>query len=197
MLVYRPNDPQVALALRAGQVGILPADTVYGLMCVATNARAVAQLYALKRREHKPGTVIAASIAQLEDLGVASEQLQYVAHLWPNPLTIVLPVDSQLHYLTQDLDSLAVRVPSDPAVRALLQQTGPLLTSSANHAGHPPANTVAEAHAYFGEHVAFYVDGGDRSGQQSSTVVRPTANGRLEVLRQGTIHIDNHGGIAA
>ncbi|HVU59881.1 MAG TPA: Sua5/YciO/YrdC/YwlC family protein, partial [Candidatus Saccharimonadales bacterium] len=52
---------------RPGTVGVLPSDTVYGIMARAADREAVARLYRLKHREHKPGTVIAATIDQLVD----------------------------------------------------------------------------------------------------------------------------------
>ncbi|NBS69965.1 threonylcarbamoyl-AMP synthase, partial [bacterium] len=81
-----------------------------------------------------------------------------------------------------------VRVVADGMLQMFLQKTGPLLTSSANLPGESPANTLEEARAYFRDAVDFYVDGGDLSGRQSSTLIR-VVNGKVEVLRQGSIRV--------
>ncbi len=187
------SDPQLIDLLLGGRVGVLPTDTIYGLVAAASNQEAVGRLYSLKHREQKPGTLVAASVEQLVALGLDEKTLADVEHLWPNPISIIVPCKAELGYLNLGKGDLAVRIPSQPELRRLLERTGPLLTSSANHPGEPPANDVAEAQAYFGEQVDFYVDGGDLSGRPPSTVARLT-DGRLEVLRQGAITIDGQSG---
>ena len=173
----------------AGAIGVMPTDTVYGVVAQAADRQAVRRLYELKRRERKPGTLIAAGVDQLEQLGLKRRYLAAVEKFWPGPVSVVIPCGPELEYLHQGVLSLAVRIPADAALRKLLEQTGPLLTSSANQPGKPPANTVAEAKAYFGSGVDFYIDGGDRSGSQSSTVIR-IVDDAIEVLRQGAVKID-------
>ncbi|MBX6334276.1 L-threonylcarbamoyladenylate synthase [Candidatus Saccharibacteria bacterium] len=185
------TDPRVVATLAAGGIGVLPTDTIYGIIAPAGDKRAVARLYEIKKREGKPGTVIAASEAQLIELGLDARIVSEVAHLWPNPISIVVPVDPELDYLDLGLKSIAVRIPADQTVRDFLLQVGPLLTSSANHPGQAPSFNVKQAREYFGEEVDFYVDGGERRGL-ASTVVR-YQNGRFETLRQGPIAVDSQG----
>jgi L-threonylcarbamoyladenylate synthase len=178
--------------LKAGGVGVLPTDTVYGVVARAADSAAVRRLYGIKRREHKPGTVVAAGVAQLIELGVDETQLRQVAVWWPAPLSVVCAAGDALDYLHQGVGSLAVRVPADEGLRRVLEQTGPLVTSSANQPGEPPAETVLAAWNYFGDAVDFYVDGGDLAGRPASTLVR-VANGRVEVLRQGAAAVPRLG----
>lgn len=182
------SEEQAAARLFAGGVGVLPTDTIYGIVARAADKQAVAKLYRLKRREHKPGTVIAASVEQLIVLGLDEQTVRAISHLWPNSLSIIIKADPSLSYLDQGLGDLAVRVPKDQRVHDLLARTGPLVTSSANHPGKTPASTVAEAQTYFGDQVDFYVDGGDLSGRPSSTIVRATEEG-LELIREGAVVI--------
>lgn len=187
------TDPRIIAKLADGGVGILPTDTIYGIVASAANRQAVERLYDIKRREGKPGTVIAANQAQLVALGLDAEAVGKVSHLWPNPISIVLPAGPELHYLDLNLGDIAVRVPADEHLRKFLEQTGPLLTSSANHPGEAPSFDVAQAQAYFGDQVDFYVDGGERQGL-ASTVVR-YRDGHFETLRPGPIVIDENGRI--
>lgn len=170
-------------------VGVIPTDTVYGLAARAGDTGAVTRLYRLKQRENKPGTLIAANIDQLVDLGIKRRYLQPVEAYWPGPISVVIPTsDPALEYLHQGKGSLAVRIPDDKELCGLLTHTGPLLTSSANQPGEPPANTIAEAKTYFGDTVNFYGDGGDLSARQPSTIIR-IVDDAIEVLRQGAIEI--------
>jgi L-threonylcarbamoyladenylate synthase len=190
------NDPKVVKLLRSGAVGVLPSDTVYGLMAVAANEQAVQRVYRLKQRKDRPGTVVAAAnVAQLADLGLKERYLKAVQNYWPGAISVLIP-HSEPSYLTDpDSKAVAVRIPDYPEFKKLLEQTGALQTSSANLTGQPVANTVAEAQAVFGDQVDFYVDGGDLSGKPPSTVIR-IVDDAIEVLREGAVKIDENGRIS-
>lgn len=180
-----------ALQLVAGKIGVIPTDTTYGLACQATDITAVERLYALKDRQTKPGTVIAADIDQLVDLGIKARYLKPVAHYWPNPISIVIP-NHELTYLHLGVGSIALRIPKSTELRNLLKQTGALLTTSANHPGQTPASTIDEAKSYFGDTVDFYVDGGDLSDRKPSTIIR-IVDDAVEVLRSGAVKVKENG----
>jgi L-threonylcarbamoyladenylate synthase len=184
------NDPRLPALLKQGAVGVAPTDTIYGLVADANNPEASGRLYQLKHRERKPGTVIAATASQLIDLGVAPELINSVAHMWPNPLSVELPVGGNLEHIHQGTGHGAFRVVANDAVRELLEQTGPLLTSSANHPGMPAAMNIPAAQEYFGDEVDFYVDAGDLGDRPPSTVIR-LENGQLVIIRQGAVKIDS------
>lgn len=187
------EDPKTAELLLNGCVGVLPTDTVYGLVCRAGDEAAVARLYALKKREAKPGTLIAADIGQLANLGIKARYLKPVTHYWPNPISIIIPT-AGLEYIHQGVGSLAVRIPADQPLQTLLARTGPLLTSSANQPGEPEPADIAGAKEYFGDSIDFYVDGGDMSGRKPSTLIR-IVDDAVEVLRQGAVTVNENGEI--
>ncbi len=178
------DDPAIIAHIRNGAVGVLPTDTVYGLVASATNPAAVKRLYALKHRERKPGTTIAATVQQLANLGLPSADLAQATPLWPAAISVIFTLGHQFEYLHQGVGSAPFRVVSDPKMRELLEMTGPLLTSSANLPGEPEPPTIQEAQAYFDDQVDFYVDGGNLAGRPASTIVRFGDSG-IEVLRQG------------
>ncbi len=175
--------------LIAGKIGIIPTDTTYGVVACAANEAAVARLYALKGRSDKPGTLIAANIDQLVKLGVKKRYLTVVEQYWPGPVSIIIPLGFSLPYLHLGKQSLAMRLPDNDELVALLKKTGPLLTSSANHPGNAPASTIGQAERYFGDKVDFYVDGGDKSGAEASTIIR-VVDDAVEVIRYGAVAID-------
>jgi L-threonylcarbamoyladenylate synthase len=177
--------------LQPGAIGVIPTDTVYGVVARAADSRAVKRLYELKKRDTKPGTLIAADVAQLEALGLKHRYLKAVEQFWPGAVSVVIPAaDPSLEYLHQGKMSLAVRIPDHPELRKLLEKTGPLLTSSANRPGEPPATTRRQAEDYFGDKIEFYIDGGDLKDREPSTVIR-VVDDAIEVLRPGAVKIDD------
>jgi L-threonylcarbamoyladenylate synthase len=177
------------LLQKPGAVGIIPTDTVYGIVARAADEAAVKRLYEIKRRAHKPGTIIAANREQLEQLGLKHRYLKAVEQFWPGAVSVIIPVsDPHLEYLHQGQLSLAVRIPELAELHSLLTHTGPLLTSSANLPGEPTAVHIDQAKAYFGDQVDFYEDGGDLSARQASTLIR-IVDDAIEVLRQGSVKV--------
>jgi L-threonylcarbamoyladenylate synthase len=139
---------RAAALLRAGELVAFGTETVYGLGADATNARAVAQVFEAKGRPrfnplicHYPSAEAAFGHV------IPSEKAERLAaELWPGPLTMVLPRrdDCPVALLTgAGLDTLAVRVPSHPAARALLRATDrPVAAPSANRSGHVSPTTA-------------------------------------------------------
>ena len=181
------TDSNIARLLQSGAVGVLPTDTVYGLVCRAADTEAVARLYQLKHREHKPGTIIAASIEQLVDLGIKARYLKAVEQFWPGGVSVEIP--HNLEYLHQGTGRQAMRIPEGAMLQELLRAVGPLQTTSANSPGEPVANTINEAQAYFGDQVDFYVDGGNLADAKPSTIIR-IVDDAIEVVRQGSVIIN-------
>lgn len=184
------NDSALPAILAGGAVGVMPTDTIYGLVASARDADAVAKLYRLKERERKPGTVIAASAEQLVELGVDEMTIRLLSPLWPAPLSVEVTIGDHLTHIHQGTGHGAFRVVADETVRALLAKTGPLLTTSANMPGMEPAGNLTEAQGYFGGSVDFYVDGGEVRNRPPSTVARLHPGGKLELVRQGSAKID-------
>lgn len=177
----------VAKLLMAGAVGIIPTDTVYGIVARATNHEAVTRLYSLKKGRNRPGTVIATSIEQLVDLGLKKRYLNAVKDIWPAAVSVIIPCDDKLSYLHLGTYGLAVRIPSKEDVAKLLKETGPLLTTSANKTGEPTAINISQAKAYFGDLVDFYVDGG-KVTSLPSTIIR-VVDDEVDIIRQGDISL--------
>lgn len=181
--VFSQFAPEVIELLRRGAIGVIPTDTVYGVVGKLLDEAAVNRIYTVKG--HPPsravGTVVVSSTSQLKGL-VDDELLVQAAKHWPGATSVILPVDDRLHYAHRGLNSLPFRHPDNEALVALVAKTGPLATSSANLSSQHVAPTIQAAIDYFGDTVDFYVDGGDLSGRSSSQIIRYT-NGEQEVLR--------------
>lgn len=180
----------VALALerlRAGELVIVPTDTVYGIACWP-DTRAVARLYAVKQRDPEPALPLLLSRATVADkvahLTPAARRLMLA--FWPGPLTIIVPARPLLTRLGLGAH-VGLRYPQTPALWPLLEAAGGyLVVSSAKRSGEPPAINAAEAAASLGDEVALILDGGPGHYGIPSTIVDGTQEPPT-ILRRGNI----------
>jgi len=181
----RVTDPEVVAMLRRGAVGVLPTDTLYGVVASTAFPDAIERLYEVRHRSSLKGciTLIADKDQAANLVEWSSFDRKLASKYWPGPVSIVLSVvEYAPAYLHPVKRTLAFRVPDKEDLQTLLWHTGPLFAPSANPAGMKPAATVEEARAYFGDKVDFYVDAGDLSGNKPSTLIRQK-DGGVEVLR--------------
>ena len=183
------DDIELVQLIKSGAIGVLPTDTVYGLVGSARMPSILDQINVLKGREQKAGTILAESVDQLIEFGLDPLALNKVAHLWPNPISVVIDCDASVINQIQGSGSIAVRIPANEQLRSLLQATGPLVTSSANLSGNQVVSNIEQATKILGENVSFYVDGGDLSDNAASTIVKLSGD-RLSIIRQGSYELD-------
>jgi len=175
-----------ALLKRSG-IGVMPTDTLYGLVGSAFSKKAVARIYRVRRRSlGKPFIILIASTAELKKFGISLGigERGLLARLWPGKVSVVLPCRSAcFKYLHRGVKSLAFRVPKDAVLRRLLTKTGPLAAPSVNPEGKKPAVNISAAKKYFGSRVDFYIGGGRRASRPSTLVA--LNGGKLKILRKG------------
>lgn len=171
----------VAALLRTGEVGIVPTETVYGLVCACRQPAALERLQQIKGREPgKPFQMLIADFADLAAQGLAPDarQERVLRACWPGGLTAVLP--------DRDGRQLGLRLPADEFLRALIRGVGgPLWATSANPAGGDPAHSLACGFADLPGPPDFAVLAGPPAGL-ASTVVR-LCGPQPEILREGAI----------
>ena len=183
------DNPRVAELLMQGAIGVIPTDTVYGLVGSATNQTAISRMYAAKDRPEHAGTIIGASTQQFCELGFDRQQLEAVSRFWPASLSVVLDASGVAGYLKESRSSLPVRIPDAARLGALLKEVGPLMTTSANTPGAPTSTTIKMAERYFGADVDFYVDAGDLGERPPSTIIGFDEKGETIVYRHGAVDI--------
>ncbi len=175
------NDPQVVTALRAGQIGVIRTDTIYGLVGLASNQETVERIFKVKGR--RPTNPVLVLIFDEKDLFDPYDTSQFMGSLWPGKNTIILPSPLAPAWVTRGVGSVAYRLPADEDLISLIRESGPLVAPSANPEGEEPARTIDQAIAYFGEAVDFYVDGGEVTDNTPSSLLRPMSDGTIERLR--------------
>ena len=178
-------------ALAAGQLIVLPTDTVYGIAADALQADAVQALLDAKRRgRDMPPPVLIAEPAMLRALvaDVPPEVDALINRFWPGALTLIMKAQASLRMdLGRTEGTIAVRVPDHADARAVLRRVGPLAVSSANTSGQPPATTVDEAIAQLGASVSVYLDGGPTPGPVASTIIVLASITTGRIVRAGMI----------
>lgn len=178
--------------LARGGVGILPTDTIYGVVASAEDPRAVRRVYALRRRNpRKPMIILISSPRDVKRFGIVPDAAtrKILHRVWPGKVSVILllpparkTILQKFKYLHRGTGTLAFRVPAPAWLRALLRVTGPLVAPSANTEGAPPARTVQEAKRYFADRMDFYVDKGKLISKPSKLI--SIAGGTITVLRK-------------
>jgi L-threonylcarbamoyladenylate synthase len=181
-----------ARSLAGGGLVAFPTETVYGLGADATNAAAVAKLYAAKGRPaFNPLIAHVADAAAARSLAIfdaAADAL--AAAFWPGPLTLVLPKAPTCpvaDLATAGLDTVAVRVPAHPVAHALIGAFGgPVVAPSANWSGHVSPTTADHVMADLAGRIDLVLDGGPTTVGVESTILACVA-GNVTLLRPGGV----------
>ena len=138
---------EIKIAFTYGEIIGIPTETVYGLAADARNAEAISKIFSAKGRPgDNPLIIHIHDIKQLEDFTAVLDKrvIKLMEAFWPGPISFILPLKGD--YLSSnavaELDSVAVRMPSHPVGRRILQYADmPLAAPSANISGKPsPTN---------------------------------------------------------
>lgn len=172
--ILKSFNSKITFLIKKGSIGVIPTDTIYGIVGNALNKKAVDKIYKLRHRNPKKPMIIL--VGQLFDLKKFSVLLKTKTYnlkpgAWPHKTSIVFPVSgAKFRYLHRGINSLAFRLPRSNKLRSFLKKTGPLVAPSANVEGKPPAKTIEEAQKYFGDKVDFYIDAGRRVSRPSKLI---------------------------
>lgn len=181
---------------KSGKLVSFPTDTVPAL---ASRPDCAELIFAAKQRTaEKPLILMGANSADLWPYVTGTpEELQIWQQVadkyWPGALTLVLPASERVPPVMNPLDptTIGVRVPNCALARQILEQTGPLATTSANRSGEPALLSMAEIAAHFPEVLALQLDEAESislSAGVPSTVAKWTGSS-WEILRQGALQL--------
>lgn len=178
---------QVISILKNGGIGVMPTDTLYGLVGPALSLEAVERIYKVRKRSpDKPLIVLISSPEDLELFGIPTDKGpgRVAQRFWPGRVSVIVPCDKpEFEYLHRGTKTLAFRLPEKQELVELLKETGPLVAPSANLSGEMPSLTVEEAKRYFGTSVDFYVDEGLIQSEPSS-IIQVTGH-KILIVREG------------
>jgi L-threonylcarbamoyladenylate synthase len=182
---------RAASTLRAGGIGAVPTDTLYGLAANPFDGTAVSRLFTMKNRAlERALPLVAADLGQVRAcVGIITPLADRLAdRFWPGPLTLVFAAPTSLAAeVTGASGTVGIRVPAHDVTRALCAAAGvPLTATSANISGKPPTNDPDVVATELGAYLDVLVDAGYTPGGPPSTIVDVTG---LEprLIRAGAI----------
>lgn len=166
-----------------------PTDTIYGVAADAFSPSGIQKIYAAKERpQEKALPVLIGTLEQLDELVLfVSDQVRKIAQaFWPGALTLILPKGPHVPPDLSSYPTIGIRMPDLAFTLRLLQETGPLATTSANISGGPNPTTAQDVMNKLGGWVDLILDGGATPGLKASTVIDATTP-EFQVLREGLI----------
>jgi L-threonylcarbamoyladenylate synthase len=180
--------------LKKGGVGVLPTDTIYGLVGSALSRDAVEKIYKAKNRpQDKALIILITSYKDLDVFGVEYNKKE-LEKVWPGKVSVIVPcktsaVKKEFRYLHRGTNTLAFRMigPKNRSLFNLVRKVGPIVAPSANLSYQDPAQNITQARKYFGDTVDFYVSAGTKKSKPSTLV--SYKNGEFTILRQGAVVI--------
>ena len=180
--------------LKKGGLVAFPTETVYGLGADALQEEAAKKTYEAKGRPSDNPLIV--HIADYEDLkkiavNIPAETDALAAHFWPGPLTMIFEKSDIVPYgTTGGLDTVAVRMPSDPVAAELIRAAGGFVSApSANTSGRPSPTTAEHVLEDLGGKIDMVIDGGSVEIGLESTILDMTVEPPM-ILRPGAITAD-------
>lgn len=184
---------EIIKIIKDGGIGVLPTDTMYGIVGSAFNKKTVERIYEVrKRNKTKPLIILISSISDLKKFGVKNVPEKFLKTLWPDKITVILPCkQKKFEYLHRGTKKLAFRMPKDKWLQRFLAESGPMVAPSANIEGEKPSKNIKDAQKYFGANVDFYLDKGPMP-IIPSTIIEILGNDDvmgIKIVREGAVKI--------
>lgn len=183
------NISEIVRVLGSGGTILYPTDTIWGIGCDATNAKAVSKIYRIKVRE--PGKSLIILVDSIATLKLYVDELPPMAielmDSIPGPLTIIYPKGKNLakNVLAAD-GSIAIRIPADDFCQKLLAAFGkPITSTSANISGDPSPMTFGKISPKIFEMVDYVVKTNQSgiSAPKASTIIKIKPDGDIQIIR--------------
>lgn len=175
--------------LRSGGSILYPTDTIWGIGCDATNAKAVEKIYRIKVRDYSKSLIIL--VPDIEMLSTYVTKVPDVAYdlieRITEPLTIIYPKAKNLaRNALADDGSVGIRIPENAYCQTLLKAFGkPIVSTSANISGDPSPLTFSQISPRIKEMVDLVVpvQHSSISGAKPSSIIRITLEGDIQIIR--------------
>lgn len=189
---YEPGAIEKGAAiLKDGGVVAFPTETVYGLGALATSRSAVEKIFEAKGRpSDNPLIVHIADMTMLKELiegDIPLDASLLAEEFWPGPLSMIFKKSKKVpDSVTAGLETVAVRMPSNPAALMLIKEAGPIAAPSANRSGRPSPTSAKHVLDDMNGRIPLILDSGSSRVGLESTVLDLTCT-PPRVLRPGGV----------
>jgi len=196
--IYKASNVNIKKAvdiLNGSGVIAFPTETVYGLGGDASCESSIKKIYMIKNRPlHNPLIIHVASLEEAKMIGKLNNTAMKLAKaFWPGPLTLLVEKKRNngiTPAATSNLDSIAIRVPSNPIILKILNTFGkPIAAPSANLSGTVSATNASHVFDDFGDDIEMILDGDKCAHGIESTIVDVRSE-NIQILREGAITKD-------
>jgi len=175
--------------IKEGGIILYPTDTVWGIGCDASNAEAVAKIYALKQREETKSMIVLMNAEKMmysvfKDIPEVAWQ---ILDLSEKPTTLILDNPRNVAPNLIALDkTLGVRIIKEPFCFKLLERMKrPLVSTSANISGKPTPNTFKEISQEIIKGVDYVVNlPNEKMTGKPSAIIKLTNDSQVKIIRK-------------
>ncbi len=175
--------------LAAGRLIVYPTETVYGLGCDPFDETAVKRVYMAKRRPFDmPMSIAVKDLQMMEELTILDDRARKLVRTFmPGPLTLIVTKRPSVpDILTASTTEIGIRIPDHPVALKLIEEFGPIVTTSANTHSHKNPISCQDAVDDLGPSVSVYLDSGISRLGKPSTIVQLN-EGEMALIRPGAI----------
>lgn len=173
-----------------GGIGVIPTDTVYGLVCDALNIESVDKIYKLKKRDYnKPLVILVSNIEMLKKCirNLNDLELDIINKYWPGELTIVFKKSNYIpDIVAGGTDEIAIRMPNNKELVDLINSVDrPLVATSANVSSQDTITNINKLEDSIKDNMDFIIDGGTINNS-ASTIIKVIDN-KIKIYREGNL----------
>jgi L-threonylcarbamoyladenylate synthase len=186
---FKKTATQAIDSINKGGVVVCPTDTVYGLLCDATNKKAVERVFKIKKSDRsKKFPIFIKDIETAKEVAFINEkQERILRENWPGKITFVLNgKDKRISFLFAADHTIALRIPRHKLVNKILEKAGkPLVQTSANISGESAPTKIREVINYFKDEEnqpVLIINAGNLPENKPSTIIDLTKN-KTKILR--------------
>jgi L-threonylcarbamoyladenylate synthase len=181
---------EIVNAYENGQIIVYPTDTVYGIGCDPFNKDSISKIYDLKKREgNKRFPILGFSKEELEKIVEFNIDAEKISEkFWPGQVTLLLPIRKEMAEKINNNGKLAVRVPNNECVLAILEKCKLIIGTSANISGQESILDSNECKTKI-PGIDVLVNGGKITSLGESTII-DFIDDKVKVIREGSISKD-------
>lgn len=168
-----------------GKIICFPTDTIYGVGALFNDIEAINKIYQLKQRDYNKPLAILTPNKDIEKYILNFENVkEYINKYWPGPVTLIFKKSSLISdELTKYLDTVAFRMPSSKIALKILNQFGPMATTSVNISGEKELNSIKDIENKCSHLIDYLVIDDEKLSLKPSKVIDCTSN-NLKIIRK-------------